>query len=49
VIHADRKPTNGHKDCYIAATANKVALLVVEQQFKKKILLFKATIIDFNG
>ncbi|KAL4141455.1 hypothetical protein QTP88_004092 [Uroleucon formosanum] len=42
VIHADRKPANGHKGCYNAATTNKVALVIVGQQFEKPDIIIQS-------
>lgn len=42
VIHADRKSTNGHKGCNIAATANEVASSIVGQQFKKRDIIIQS-------
>ncbi|KAL4098677.1 hypothetical protein QTP88_023228 [Uroleucon formosanum] len=42
VIHADRKPANGHKGCYNASTTNEVALVIVGQQFEKRDIIIQS-------
>ncbi|KAL4098553.1 hypothetical protein QTP88_023139 [Uroleucon formosanum] len=42
VIHADRKPANGHKGCYNAATTNEIALVIVGQQFEKRDIIIQS-------
>ncbi|KAL4134836.1 hypothetical protein QTP88_006539 [Uroleucon formosanum] len=42
LIQADRKPANGHKGCYNAATTNEVALVIVGQQFEKRDIIIQS-------
>lgn len=42
IIHADRKPTNAHKGCFNAPTANEVALVIVGQQFEKQDIILQS-------
>ncbi|KAL4084709.1 hypothetical protein QTP88_027631 [Uroleucon formosanum] len=42
VIHDNRKPANGHKGYYNAATTYEVALVIVGQQFEKRDIIIQS-------